>query len=121
MLTDSRVAPGDGPPLRVHPLEDEFFCVLDGRFRFHTHDDVTTASAGAFVFVRRTVPHCFRNVGDGDGKLLVFFTPAGMETFYVNLAARSGRDRTVDAIARAGTEAAGVVLGPPLAVGHEAR
>lgn len=102
MLTDSRAAPGDGPPLHMHPLEDEFFNVLGGRFRFRTDEDVTTATAGAFVFVRQTVPHCFQNVGDGDGKRLVFFTPAGMEAFNVNLAAPPERDRTAAAIARAG-------------------
>lgn len=121
MLTDSRVAPGEGPPIHMHPLEDKFFYVLDGRFRFRNHDDVTTTSAGAFVFVRRTVPHRFQNVGDGDGRLLVFFTPAGMETFYENLAALPGQDRSVEAFARAGAEAGMVVLGPTLAVSHEPR
>lgn len=62
--------------LHKHPQEDEYFYVCEGGFRFRTHDDVAEAHTGGFVFVPRTVPDCFQNVGDGDGRLLVFFTPA---------------------------------------------
>lgn len=117
MAMENEVHAGEGPPLHLHPDEDEYFWVLEGSFRFRTHDDVRAASTGSFVFVPRGTPHCFQNVGAGVGRLLVLFTPSGMETFYENLA-KLGSDRSPEAFARAGAQARMTVLGPTLAVSH---
>ncbi|MFM1867071.1 MAG: hypothetical protein RL591_479 [Planctomycetota bacterium] len=117
MAMENHVHPGEGPPLHLHPSEDEYFWVLEGEFRFRTNNDVATAGTGAFVFVPRGTPHCFQNVGAQLGRLLVLFTPSGMESFYENLAQLKG-DRSPEAFARAGSDAKMQVVGPTLAESH---
>jgi quercetin dioxygenase-like cupin family protein len=102
------VAPGDGPPLHMHSNEAEVLYVLDGDFRFQLRDEVHSAAPGATMFVPRATPHCFQNAGDAPGRLLIVFTPAGMEHFF----GLTGGDRAAfeAAAAQVGME----VVGPPL-------
>ena len=109
------IAPGDGPPLHVHANEDEAWWVIDGRLRFRLGDETAEAPAGAFVFVPRTVPHAFQNVGETPARILVLFTPAGMERFFDKFATLSGG---AESFALAGREAEMEMVGPPLAVSH---
>jgi quercetin dioxygenase-like cupin family protein len=76
------VAPKQGPPLHVHVREDEMCYVLAGRLRFKADGEFPDAPEGAFVSIPRGTPHCFQNVGEGAARLLVMFTPAGMERFF---------------------------------------
>lgn len=111
------VAPGDGPPLHTHSNEDESWYVLEGRLRFRLADERRDAPQGSFVFVPRGVPHCFQNVGETPARILVAFTPSGMEAFFDRFAAQDGPPR-MEAFERA-TEGTGMeVVGPPLAQSH---
>jgi len=76
------IAPGDGPPLHTHAGEDEAWYVLEGTLRFKLGDDLGAAPAGSFVFIPRGVAHCFQNIGDAPARILVLFTPSGMERFF---------------------------------------
>ena len=105
---ESEIAAGDGPPLHVHANEDEVLYVLDGQFRFQLGDDVHNAPPGALMYVPRGVPHCFHNAGDGAGRLLIFFTPAGMERFF----GLTGGDP--EAFKAAAAQVGMEVVGPPL-------
>jgi quercetin dioxygenase-like cupin family protein len=71
-----------GPPLHVHPHQDEVFYVTDGRYLFQCGDEKFELQKGDMIFLPRSVPHTFAQVSDA-GKLLFFFTPAGkMEDFF---------------------------------------
>jgi quercetin dioxygenase-like cupin family protein len=107
------VAPGDGPPLHVHTREDEAWWVVEGTLRFRLGEERSEAPAGTFVFVPRGVPHAFQNVGAAPARILVLFTPAGMERFFDAFAAMPAGP---ESFARAGREADMDVIGPPLAV-----
>jgi quercetin dioxygenase-like cupin family protein len=109
-------APGEGPPLHTHANEDECLVVLDGRMRFRLGDDVEDAPAGSLVFVPRGLVHTWQNVGDSRARMLVLFTPSGMERFFERFAALGapGPETFVEAAAGTGME----VVGPPLAVTH---
>ena len=109
------IAPGDGPPLHVHANEDEAWWVIDGTLRFRLGEETAEAPAGTFVFVPRTVPHAFQNVGETPARILVLFTPAGMERFFDKFATLSGG---AESFALAGREAEMEMVGPPLAVSH---
>ena len=56
--------------------------IVDGHFRFLADGKLLDAPAGSFVFVPRGVAHCFQNTGAAEAKILVMFTPAGMERFF---------------------------------------
>ena len=92
LLLENLTAPGGGPPPHVHTREDEFFYVLDGTFEIRIGDELRTLGPGGFAFVRRGTVHNFRNAGDHPARILVGFTPAGMEGFF----RESGRPATDD-------------------------
>lgn len=81
-LLENLIAPGEGPPLHVHGAEDEMWYVLDGHFRFRVDERILDAPAGSFVFVPRGTAHCLQNTSDAPARLMVMFTPAGMERFF---------------------------------------
>ena len=107
-MFESRIPPGEGPPLHVHANEEEVLYVLEGDFRFRLRDEVVAAPAGSLMFIPRGVPHTWQNAGDDYGRLLVIFTPAGMERFF-DLAEG---DRA--AFETLGRELGMTVAGPPL-------
>lgn len=106
------IAPGDGPPLHVHANEDEAWYVLEGELRFRLDAATASAPAGSFVFVPRGTPHCFQNTGDEPAKILVLFTPAGMERFFDRFATLPVVDP--NAFQTLGSEVGMDVVGPPL-------
>lgn len=76
------VGPGGGPPPHIHRREDETFYVLEGTCTFLLGDRRVTGRPGDFVNVPRGMVHCFRNDGDAPMRLILTFTPAGMEHFF---------------------------------------
>ena len=51
--------------------------MLDGEFRFKAGGELFPASTGGMAFGPGGIPHCFQNVGDEAGRLLIITTPAG--------------------------------------------
>src|SRR5215212_5466994 len=84
---ETLVPPGEGPPLHTHAHEDESLYVVEGEVRFALGDYVNAASAGSYAFVPRGTPHTFQNVGARPARLLIHFTPSGMERFFEAFAA----------------------------------
>jgi quercetin dioxygenase-like cupin family protein len=111
---ENTVAPGEGPPLHTHANEDEAWYVLDGKLRFQIGEALHSAEAGSFAFLPRGVAHCFQNHGTGPAKMLVIFTPSGMERFFARLAAITDEAIGPDAFQAAGSEVGMTVVGPPL-------
>ena len=107
------VAPGDGPPLHTHASEGESMYVLDGEMRFKLGDEIHAAPAGSFVFIPRGTPHTWQNVGDGPARILIHFTPSGMERFFDGFAALETPGPA--AFETVGAEVGLEVVGPPLA------
>jgi glyoxylate utilization-related uncharacterized protein len=112
---ENAIAPGEGPPLHTHANEDEAWYVLEGDLRFRLDAEIRAAPAGSFVFVPRGTLHCFQNVGAVPARILVMFTPAGMERFFDRFAAVSDGADAPDAFRTIGREVGMEVLGPPLA------
>ncbi|HEV2954440.1 MAG TPA: cupin domain-containing protein [Candidatus Dormibacteraeota bacterium] len=115
-LLENDVAPNQGPPLHRHLNEDEMFYVLHGDLRYVLGEDTVDARTGTFVFIPRGTPHCFRNTGPAPARLLVMFTPGGMERYFeehAKLPPGTPDPAVLDTIARgAGME----ILGPPMTV-----
>jgi mannose-6-phosphate isomerase-like protein (cupin superfamily) len=85
------VSAGGGTPLHLHRREEETLHVLQGRFRFWCGDRSWTGGEGATVVLPRGVPHAFRNIGGGPGRLLEIVTPGGFEQFFERCGARGLR------------------------------
>ena len=73
--------PGGGPPPHIHTNEDETFYVLDGDYEYLSDEQWLPLPHGQAVHARRGSVHTFRNVGDKEGKMLVFITPGGFERY----------------------------------------
>jgi quercetin dioxygenase-like cupin family protein len=76
------VPPGGGPPPHIHRNEDETFYIVEGEIEFLLGDEIVTGGVGDFVNVPRGVVHRFHNAGAAAARMILTFTPAGMERFF---------------------------------------
>lgn len=114
LALENVVAPGEGPPEHTHANEDETWYVLEGTLRFKLDGELSVAAAGSYVYVPRGVRHCFQNIGDAPARILLNFTPAGMEKFF-DAFARLSAPVDPDAFRKLGEPAGMTVTGPTLA------
>ena len=78
--------PGQGPPPHVHHRESETFYVVASDFEFSLPGRTIHAHPGDVVHAPKDVPHCFRNVGQSPGILLIVTQPSGFENFVAEFA-----------------------------------
>jgi quercetin dioxygenase-like cupin family protein len=76
------VPPGGGPPPHIHRYEDETFYIVEGRMDFLLGEETITGGAGDFVNVPRGTVHRFHNAGATATRMILTFTPAGIEHFF---------------------------------------
>jgi mannose-6-phosphate isomerase-like protein (cupin superfamily) len=82
IIDTTRTAPG-GPPLHIHYDQDEWWYVITGEFLIQVGDETFHAKPGDSVFGPRRIPHSFAKIGEGEGKVIILFQPAGkMEDFF---------------------------------------
>ena len=71
-----------GPPMHVHPHQDEVFYIAEGQYRFQCGDEKFSLGAGDMIFLPRGLPHTWAQL-EARGRMLFFFQPAGkMEDFF---------------------------------------
>ncbi|WP_298163035.1 cupin domain-containing protein [Brevundimonas sp.] len=79
-----------GPPLHVHPDQDEMFYIHGGDYLFQVGTERRRLRAGDTIFLPRGEPHTFAQLSD-IGRMLFMFTPAGdMENFFRAMAELAG-------------------------------
>jgi quercetin dioxygenase-like cupin family protein len=83
---EADVPPDMGPPAHIQTREDEAFYVLDGEITFSIGSEKRKVSAGGFVHVPRGVAHSFKNETSQPAKVLIWFSPAGIEKMFEQLA-----------------------------------
>jgi len=81
-IVEITVPPQSGPPLHIHKNEDEGIYVLEGLFSIRSENNIIKGTKGTYAFLRRLLPHTYRNIGDVAGKLLTTITPPGFEKFF---------------------------------------
>ncbi|GAC1579616.1 MAG: hypothetical protein NVS3B18_13310 [Candidatus Dormibacteria bacterium] len=77
--------PDVGVPEHIHHRHNEAYYILDGTYRFKVGGELAEATSGTFVFIPRGVPHAWRNIGGGPGRVIVLFTPGGMTGYFREL------------------------------------
>jgi quercetin dioxygenase-like cupin family protein len=82
LAMEAIVAPGGGPSPHIHRNEDETFYVLDGDVEFLLGDRIVTGRPGDFVNVPRGTVHRFHNASSARARLILTFSPAGIEKFF---------------------------------------
>ncbi len=72
-----------GPPRHLHHEQEEWFYVVEGEYVAGIGDERYRLGPGDSVFAPRKMPHVWAHVGEGTGRLIVAFRPAGeMEAFF---------------------------------------
>jgi len=84
--------PGGGPPPHSHQNEDETFYVVKGDYEFLHNGGWSKLSAGDVAHAKRGSTHTFRNVGNADGKILIFISPGGFEKYLEEISVLSMPD-----------------------------
>lgn len=71
-----------GPPLHIHPFQDEWFYVIEGEYLFQVGTDRYELKNGDMIFLPRGIQHAFVQLAE-KGKMVVSYLPAGkMEAFF---------------------------------------
>jgi mannose-6-phosphate isomerase-like protein (cupin superfamily) len=74
-----------GPSLHMHYHQDEFFHVVEGKYRFLVGEDLTELNEGDTIFLPRKVPHTWLQLTE-KGRLIYAVNPAGtLEDFFVEM------------------------------------
>jgi quercetin dioxygenase-like cupin family protein len=76
------LTPYGGPPLHIHPHQDEWFYIVEGAYLFQVGEEKHRLGAGDTIFLPRNIQHAFVQLS-GKGKVIVSYLPAGkMEDFF---------------------------------------
>jgi len=76
------LTPKGGPPLHIHPYQDEMFYVIEGEYKFQVGEDKYQMNPGDTIFLPRNVPHAFIQITD-KARMVLSFQPSGkMEEFF---------------------------------------
>ncbi|ADV83217.1 Cupin 2 conserved barrel domain protein [Terriglobus saanensis SP1PR4] len=103
-----------GPPRHIHPNQDEWFYVIEGKFLFEVGKDRIVLRQGESILAPRQIPHAWAFDGDKGGKMLISYTPAGkMEEFFREVTKTNAMPKQ-DAALFAKYDL--LLVGPPLSV-----
>jgi len=106
---------GEGPPLHIHETEEEAFYVLEGALRIRIGERTVTAGPGAFVLIPRGTVHTFAREGPAPARILVILSPAGLETFFEEIAGPPDLEKIQALAPKYHLQ----IVGPPLGPGGE--
>lgn len=116
-IMEDRTEPQGGPPLHRHNREHEWWYILEGLYRFEIDGRIVVAGPGASLFAARGTVHTFQNIGRTVGRMLVLCQPAGLDSFFEDLAAATAASDVPDPATIVSVfEKHGLdLVGPPLA------
>jgi quercetin dioxygenase-like cupin family protein len=110
VIEHTQIMPGWGPPVHLHPAQEEWFYLLDGQVLAQVGDQRVTLHPGDSMLGPRNVPHGFMAIGPTPAHMLITFTPAGqMEQFFRDTVA-VGPQQAASVFSRYGMK----LVGPPL-------
>ena len=102
-----------GPPLHVHPHQDEIFFIVQGEYLFQVGEEKHTLKAGDTIFLPRTVPHAFAQLTD-NGTMFFLFQPSGKMEDYFRAIGNLTSPPTPEQGAKIFADHDMKVVGPPL-------
>lgn len=60
--------------------------MLEGTLTFHADGEEVVAGPGTFLNIPRGVVHNFKNLSEAPARVLIWFTPAGIEEMFAKMA-----------------------------------
>ena len=105
-----------GPPRHLHHEQEEWFYVIESEYTIEIGEKRLRLGPGDSVLAPRGVPHVWAHVGEGTGRLLIVFQPAGkMEAFFGELSKVEGAPQP-EVMQRLFSSHGMEMTGPPLPV-----
>ncbi|HAV76236.1 MAG TPA: hypothetical protein DCX53_02675 [Anaerolineae bacterium] len=103
-----------GPARHLHYEQDEWFYAITGEFAFEVGNNKYSIKPGDSLLAPRKIPHVWAFTGEGNGSILITFSPAGkMESFFREVTKANAMPPLDPELWRAhGME----LMGPPLKV-----
>ena len=102
-----------GPPLHIHPHQDEIFFIVKGEYLFQVGNDKYTSKSGDTIFLPRGVPHAFAQTSDS-GKMFFLFQPSGKMEDYFRVLGNLTSPPSPEQGAKIFADHDMTVVGPPL-------
>lgn len=93
-LIDEIANPGRASPPHIHHAEDEAFWIIEGEVTFTCGSATHVAGPGSCVYLPRGVEHNFHVSGDVPARMLLWISPAGLESFFKEM----GEPGTIDRV-----------------------
>ena len=84
-LIEGTFPAGYQTPLHIKSNEEDIYYVLEGEIIFTLGETIITGKPGTFVYAPRGIQHKFEVVESSPAKMLVMYTPAGVEQFFMEL------------------------------------
>lgn len=81
-VAEDHCPPSGGPPLHRHFVQDEWWYIVEGQFRFEVDGVEIHAGPGDTVFAPRGSAHTFQNIGATEGRTIVTVVPGGLDLFF---------------------------------------
>ena len=86
--------PRNGVPMHIHDNEEEHFIILEGKALVANGDMRREVAAGSSITISRGVPHAWCNLSeDALLRMLVLFSPGGLEALFRESAALEPADK----------------------------
>ncbi len=105
--------PKGGPPLHIHPNQDEFFYIIEGKYQFQVGDDKYSMKSGDTIFLPKNVQHAFIQLTD-KARVIVSYVPAGKMEGFFKTTDEWTSPPSADEIKKTFADHDMIVVGPPL-------
>jgi len=115
VFEQSGMTPNGGPPLHIHPYQDEWFYVIEGDYLFQVGEDRYQITRGDTIFLPRKVQHTFVQLTE-KGKMIVSYLPAGKMEAFFQVTDQWASTPSKEEIAKAFEDHDMEVVGPPIKV-----
>jgi quercetin dioxygenase-like cupin family protein len=107
------LSPKGGPPLHIHPFQDEWFYVIEGKYFFQVGEESHRLKKGDTIFLPRNVKHAFIQLTK-KGKMIVSYLPAGKMEDFFRVTDEWTLPPTKEVIAKVFEDHEMKIVGPPL-------
>lgn len=107
-IMESIAGHGAATPTHTH-VEDEVFHILEGEIVFSLSGEISVLGKGDAIYIPGGAPHAWRNNAGTPARMLVIFSPGGVEQMFTEIAGLEIQG-IIELAAKYGT----VVVGPPI-------
>ena len=91
-------------PLHKHGNEEGAVYVLEGNINIEVGDRTMKATPGSFVLISKGTPHALSVEGTDSAKVLLIFSPSGIQGLFEEIAGQTDMQKIMEATARYGME-----------------